>query len=165
MSDPESDRIRAARGGLVTKSPDRLYGLVGAERLYRDIADLYESQIDPYWDDDDRREWTVEEWTVLDRIKQVPSGDIIAEWLVECVAEDGMWTDEAWDRLAPAAKDEEVLAAAENLRAVVASKLNYDMADELVGTHTISLPDDAAEGAPANPLFDGEPIYRKRTDS
>lgn len=131
---------------------DRLYGLPGAERCWSDPATVWESDIEPCLDADNLGPWTIVERAVLDPLHQVRSADLIVndlhEWFCgEYGAEDCP--------LEGIENDPEVLAAAENLRRVFASKVTWRWAGELVAEHTLELVD-------GEPFLDGEPLYQSR---
>ena len=131
----------------------RLYGLPGAESMHFDPETVYETSIEPYVDEHDRRPQVIEEWSVLPPISHVPLADSILEYIVEWVAEDGMITEggyEQWDRLT---KDPEIIAAAENLRTVLASKVQFRMADRHLRDHLVSWDEEG------EPLLDNQPMY------
>ena len=130
----------------------RLYGLSEAEHLYDDIASVWELEIEPMIMGPGKA--LIEEWTVYDPGHHLPvADDIIAsvwEWAVTWgeVAED-------WGEDFPL-KDEDVRAVADDLLRVIADRIKYRMANEVVATHTIEWTGDEGE----NPLLDGEPMYR-----
>lgn len=131
----------------------RLYCLPGGEEAYTEIAEVYESEIDPWHDEDDPKTWTVEEWSVQDNLNSVPRVEWLIEWLVEHVAEE--WPEGGYECAERAGKHSEVKAAAEALRRVFANKLTYMVCDELLATHTITFVD-------GEPMVNGEPMYVKR---
>lgn len=131
---------------------DRLYGLPGAEQLRFDIAEVYETEIDAYFDDPDRREWTVEEWTVAPARSHMVDVEGLLEWVDEWAAECG----EISEGFGLPVKDADVVAAAEALLDLIASKVTWRMADRLVATHTITW------DADNEPLLDGDIVERLR---
>lgn len=128
----------------------RLYGLPHAERMYLDVASLYESEVDDYAADEPKREWTVEEWGVADPVTLMPQADWFLEYLEERLCEEHTHDNDdcGWIFKTP-----DVLAAAENLRQVIASKVTWHQADHLTAEHKLTL-------GVGGPFFDGEPIYR-----
>lgn len=134
----------------------RLFGVPGAEVLYLDIAEAYESDIEPWREADDSRRWEIEEWTVHPPIYHLPSVSAILDFVSEQVCENGELTEGVWDHWTFGG--DEIEAAAEALRQVVAAQQgNGRMADKLIATHVIT-----HDGSGA-PLLDGEPMYRART--
>lgn len=134
-------------------APDRLYGVPGAEALYRDIAEAYESQIEPFCDDHEGTR-IIEEWTVLPAGSTFRSPADIVDWLCEDAADDA--PDGWYDCIEHLDHDPVVLAAAEALRAALIERATpYWIADRRVAEHTITWD---AEG---EPLVNGEPMYVK----
>jgi hypothetical protein len=135
----------------------RLYGLTHAERMYLDVASLFESEIDIYTDPETGEdyaerypEFVVEEWSVADPLSLITQADWFLENLEERLCEEHTHDNDDchWIFTSP-----EVLAAAENLRQVIASKVTWHQADKHLADHKLTL----VEGGP---LFDGEPVYR-----
>jgi hypothetical protein len=137
-------------------SEKRLYGVPGAEVLHLDPAAVYESAIDPWVDEHDRRPWEIEEWTVAEKIDRLMRTVDIVERVVEWTVDDTCPDEQACEDIERAGRDPEVVAAFESARQVMASKLNYEYADKRVATHTVTW-DDQGE-----PLLDGEPMYVKK---
>lgn len=134
------------------KVPERLYGLRDSEQYHDDPASVYESEIEPFVDEHDRRPWEIEEWTVRRPIDLVPRADWMLEWMAEHIADE--LCDE-YGYVDASMKHPEVVAAAEALRESIAAHTTYFQCDQLVAKHTLSW-DDQGE-----PLYDGEPMYRK----
>lgn len=129
----------------------RLYGLPHAERMYLDVASLYESEIDPDYDPEaPEEEWTVEEWDVENPLDLMPKADWFLEFLEERLCEEHTHDNDDCHYIF---KSPEVLVAAEELRRVIASKVTWQQARHLLAEHRLTVNGDV-------PLFDGEPIYR-----
>jgi hypothetical protein len=136
----------------VTQHDKRLFGVPGSENLHDDIGAAYESQVEPWVDEHDRRPRVIVEWTTLPPGSSFRSADSIVEWLVEDAADDA--PDGFYDTVAHLDRDPEVLAAAEALRSLLVAKGGaYWIGDKRVAEHTITW-DDAGE-----PLVDGKPMY------
>lgn len=133
----------------------RLFGVPYAEDLHDNPAAVYELQIEPYTDGHDRRPVVVEEWTVYPPKHHLRRAADIVDWLLECAAEDGEVTEGWSEAIDRHDRDPDVLAAAEALLDVLASKVRYRMADRKVAEHTITW------GADDEPLLDGRPLYVK----
>lgn len=134
------------------KTVDRLYGVPGAEDLHTDIGAAYESQIDPWVDEQDRRPQVIEEWTALPAGSTFRSAASIVDWLCEDAGDDA---PEGWyDSIAHLDRDPVVLAAAEALRAALIERATpYWIADKRVAEHAVTWDDDG------EPLVDGERLY------
>lgn len=133
-----------------------LYGLEGAERMYLDPAEVYESEIDPDVEIGIAGSRTIYEWSVHPPIYHVPSAVDIVERLTYSIVEDGEIEEPCSDEWESRAKDPGVLAAAEALRVVLANTITSRMADKILRTLTITWGEDG------EPLIDGEPLYVKK---
>jgi hypothetical protein len=131
----------------------RLYGVPGAEVLHFDIGACYETDIEPWLHERDHAPRVIEEWTCRPVAEHLPPGDWLIDRLLEWVADEGLLDEYGYDAFELACQGEDVMAAAVALRSVIASKVNYRMADKLVAEHSVTW-DDADE-----PLVDGEPLY------
>lgn len=129
----------------------RLYGLPHAERMYLGVASLYESEIDPDLDVDseDHAEFTVEEWSVADPLSLITQADWFLENLEERLCEEHTHDNDDCHHIFT---DPDVLAAAERLREIIASKVTWQQADVLVAEHKLTM-------VGGDPYFDGEPVY------
>lgn len=136
----------------------RLYGSEDAEVLFFDIADVYETDIEPWVDEHDRRPRTIEEYTVHPAEYHLPAADDIVEHVIEWIADNDV-TEGVFDGWETASKHEDVQQAFRDALNLLASKVTGRMADKLVATHTITWDDHGA------PLVDGEPLYRKSADA
>ncbi|MCW2957167.1 MAG: hypothetical protein JWO69_2036 [Thermoleophilia bacterium] len=132
----------------------RLYGVQHAETLWDDIGSVYEQQIEPYRDEDNREPVIVEEWTVHPPRYHLPDVYRVVEWLVETAADQGELDWDGAERLEKNADHPSVRDAAEALLDAMATRLNYRMADRRVAEHVISW---TANG---EPCADGFPLYR-----
>lgn len=130
----------------------RLYGLPHAERMYLEVADLYESEIDPYVDLETQPEYVVEEWDVANPIDLLPKADWLLEWIEEHLCEEHTHDNDdcGWIFRSP-----QVLAAAENLRQAIANKVTWHQARHLLAEHKLTF-------VGSDPVLDGEPIYKVR---
>lgn len=107
--------------------PERLYGLEGAEVLYTSIDEIQSMY--------PGEQLVVEEWTVANTRSLLPSSELIIELIIDMA--DPV-TEEWWNAAENAAADpDEVPAAFEQAIELLASKINYWMADKLVASHTI----------------------------
>lgn len=143
-------------GSGAGRTGERLFGVPGVENLHDDLGAAYESQVEPYVDEHDRRPRVIEEWTVLPAGSTFRSAADIVDWLCEDAADDA--PDGFYDSIAHLDRDPDVLAAAEALRAALIKHVgSYRIADKRVAEHTITW-DDAGE-----PLVDGKPMYVRVT--
>lgn len=133
--------------------PQRLFGVPHSETLFGDLAECYESQIEDYADEHDRRPRVIEEWTVHPPEYHLPSADRIVDWLVEQTGEDGEVDEGFFEHMENMAQRADVLVAAEALRSALAAQITYRMADKRVAEHAITW-DEAGE-----PLVNGKPMY------
>lgn len=125
---------------------ERLFGLPGAEQLHREPAEVWESDIEPHIDDDDRDTWDIEEWTVNEARSHLPSAERVVEWILDQACDD---LDEyGFDAFDNASRESEV----ETMLQAWASRVGYRMADKLVTTHRMTLVD-------GQPFLNGEPLY------
>lgn len=143
---------------MATKDGDqvddvKLYGVMEAEVMYLDPASVYETDYEPWLDEHDRRPLTIEEWSAIPAAGQLMAVDSILGHIIEMSCEE--WGEGGIDKAERAAQDPEVVAAFEAARAVLASKVDYWLADKRLRTLTVTW-DDAG-----NPLLDGEPMYVK----
>lgn len=129
-----------------------LYGLVDAERLFFDPAEVYECDIEPVMDQ--RAEGVeIEEWSTHEPDHHLPTAEHLLEWMGEWTADCGE-VDEGWhDKFNDIAKTEPVLAAAETLRAAIAGPMNYRMAKDRLRTLLLTWDENG------EPLIDGGPLY------
>lgn len=132
--------------------PERLYGLPHAEYLYGDPAEVWETEIDGQYDEDETA-WTIEEWTATTAADRIVGGLSIVEGVMEYLCEEMVESGDAWTDVVG---DAEVIAAADALSALIASKVTYRWAEKKVADHTITLD---GEG---KPLLNGEPMYVRR---
>jgi hypothetical protein len=127
----------------------RLYGLPFAEVMHFDAATVYE-QVEC---DGASFPITIEEWSVHPPIYHVPSANRILDWLTEWIADNGEVFEDSYDQFEAATKKPDVVAAVENLRSVLASKITFRMAAHHLRDLVVTL-DEADE-----PLLDGKPMY------
>lgn len=133
---------------------ERLYGLPGAEVLYREPAEVWESELDSRYEEDDPPEgWEVEEWTVVPAREHLPRADVLIEHILERWVGDET-TEDAYEHWSDRASEEE----AEVFLSAWASRIGYRMAAQHVGSHRMTLVGD-------EPHWDGEPLYRKASDA
>lgn len=132
----------------------RLYAVPYSEHCHDDIAGVYETDIEPYVDEHDRRPRVVAEYTVHPPKYHLPSSEQVVEWLVEWATDRGELTEDAADHLERNVDHDAVHAAAEALLDAVAARMRYRMANRRVAEHTITWDCDGA------PLVDGDPLYR-----
>lgn len=132
-------------------STERLYGQDGAEELYSDLGDAYESDIEQCAPDPDPCECEsheILEWTVHPPRYHLQTAESI---LVRVVGDLDEWTES--DDWSEAIEQPDVLAAMDAVLDLMASKVTYRMADRLVATHQITW------DAKGEPLVNGEPMY------
>lgn len=146
--------MTAAEDASGAYAPERLYGVPHAEALWDDPAAVYEQDIEPYSDGDERQPRIIEEWTVHPPDYHFPSADRLVEWLVEWAADQGELDWDGAERLEKQAEHVTVTDAAENLLAALAARITYRMADRKVAEHIVTW---SPEG---EPLLDGFPLYR-----
>lgn len=138
--------------------PTRMFGLPGAETVYRDVATVWETELEPYlvflmnpadWDQE------ILEFDVLDPKDPFRRADLIVEDIVEWAMDSGE-VCEGWPGNLDVElhKDPDVLAVAEKLRDVMASKVRFDHAGDVVARHRLTLDDQH------RPHLDGQPLYR-----
>jgi hypothetical protein len=138
---------------------ERLYGLPHAEHLERDIATVYEGEIEPRWDPDDRPDSvTVEEWTVHPPIEHLPPVDTLLEWAADWASDNADLDTTGDEQLRDATQPPAVAAAFRHALAVWADHITYRMAKDHVATHTITWDPNG------EPLVNGAPMYAARMD-
>lgn len=142
---------------MADNSDVRLYGVPGAEVLYLTAAEVYESDIDPWLDDDDpHKPRQIEEWSVAPPRHGMPSAVTIIEDITERVGDDWLPDEWAYAAMERAGKAPEVVAAFDAALDLLASKFDYKVADKCLTTHTVTWNDEG------EPLLDGEPMYVKK---
>lgn len=140
-------------------APTRLFGRPGAEILHADIAGVYESEIDPWLDEEpgpETQAYEIEEWTVADPRRAFPAGDRIAEWITETVADEGEGDEGFFDDVERAAIRAQAVEWFDAVVAAWAKRMTYRMADRKVASHLVTW------NAAGEPLLDGEPMYARR---
>lgn len=138
-------------------SVQRLFGIPGAEQMQTELAETYELHIDGEVDEHDRRPRIIEEWSVRPPAAHFRSPADIIDWLLEDAADDG--GEDFYDQAQHLTRDPKVLAAAEQLVDLLASRITYFTADTRLAEHTITWDDDG------EPLVDGQPLYRRSRES
>lgn len=143
----------------ITITEQRLYGLPHAERLHFDPADVVQEWLDDRCDDDTERRFVIEEWSVHPPSYHLPSVATILERICED-AYDNEWGEdsETWENAT--LKQDDVRAAAQALRDLIASKVTYRMANKKLRDLHVTPSDD-----PDNPLLEGAPTWRKSDPS
>ncbi len=143
----------------------RLFGLPHDEELWTNIADVWETGIEPNgeWEDEPDRSWEIEEWTVHPPRYHLPTVDKTAEWLIEWIGEDvaenGM-ACEAWhDSYDRVVGPDCVWSLVGRILNDIAQTVTYRMANEKAAVHTLTL------DADRQPLVNGEPLYHPRQDT
>lgn len=124
-----------------------LFGRPGAEQLYFEAVEVWESELDGCGDEPPDGGWEIEEWTVRPPRSHMPSADWVIERLLEHIAEAEVdeYAYDAWDNASREAEVEAMLEA-------WASRVTYRMAHNLIATHRITMVGD-------DPYLDGEPMY------
>ena len=129
-----------------------LYGLVGAERLFFDPAEVYENDVEPLMEPSEKGV-EIEEWSTHAPTYHLPHPDHLLEWIGEWTADCGE-VDEGWhDGYEKAAKSASIRAAAELLIAEIGAAMDYRMANKHLRSLLLTW-DEAGE-----PLIDGKPLY------
>ncbi len=140
------------------KAPN-LFGVPDAEVLYDSIAEVYESEFEPFFDAieerDGGRHVTITEQGSRYATDGVPEPWRIIEWIVDTYDYDDMAPDDdGWTGRAIMA-DPAVKAAAQALYDAACAAVTYRWADGvIVATHRITWDDDG------EPCVNGEPMYR-----
>lgn len=127
----------------------KLYGLPGAEEMYFDPAEVVQRWLDDRYDDAPL-DFVIEEWSVHPTQHHLPSARALLEWIEEWAIDCGE-VGEGWE-LPP---DDSLDVAADALLEVIAHKITWRMANEKLRELHVTASDD-----PANPLLDGEPVWR-----
>lgn len=116
----------------------RLWGVEGAERLFFDPAEAYESQIDGVLGLEDEPgtygPMILEEREVEPLCP--PSASWIVEWVAESTTEE--FTDDG-DTYADLCDDPDMLAKAEEMRDLITKKVTWRQAGRLVKAHDVTL--------------------------
>jgi hypothetical protein len=107
-------------------------------------------------DDSSRRPRIIEEWAVMPATSHLPSAEQVLEYMAEWVGEQGEVDEYGCDHWAFGVTDPDVVAAAENLRIVFASKISYRMADKMLREHLVTW------NEAGDPLLDGHLMYTSR---
>ena len=130
----------------------RLFGVVGAEELHRDIAEAYESQVEHHICPDERVE--IEEWTAADNRTFMPPVEDVINFVSESAADEAVteWWRESHQSVLGSSEVKEAFQKAIDL---VASKMTYWMAHKKVASHSVTL------DANGEALIDGGYLYRK----
>ena len=111
--------------------------------MYFDPASVYEGEIEP--------------WSVREPITHEPNAERILDFITEWVSDNEVDAD-CFDAWSAAARLPDVLAAAETLRAALASHVSYRMADQHLTDHVVTWDEDG------DPLYDGKPMYHLTDD-
>lgn len=140
------------------KAPN-LFGVPDAEVLYDSIAEVYESEFEPFFDGveerDASRHMTVEEQGSRYATDGVPEPWRIIEWIVDTYDDGDMAPDDDGRTGRKIAESLAVKAAAQALYDAACAAVSYRWADGvIVATHRITW------DANGDPLVDGEPMYR-----
>lgn len=131
-------------------SDKRLYGLPGAEEMYFDPVEVYESEIDGQYPDQPEKV-EIEEWSVHPPSHHLPSVAYLVELLEEWCYESGELTDTIdVSFTSPSVKE-----AAQKLLDTVAGEITWRMADKKLALHWVTWAENG------EPLLDGEPMYHK----
>ena len=129
---------------------DRLYGLPDAERMHSDIDSVYDCDIDGYRTEDQRGPWVIEEWTVQPVTFHPYYAESVAEDACETLS-DELGEDPAGE-IHEAASSPEVIAAFRTALDLLASKVNYRMADEHVASWKLTIDDEGEQHYVAVPV-------------
>jgi hypothetical protein len=115
-------------------SEDHLFGEPGDEALKDSIDEVVDRRLEWLYDEVQfPHTMTVEEFTAHPRRYHFRPADDVIEDLLEWTAENGEIDENFHDLMYSRAQDEDVTAAI----SLLASKVNYRMADEIVMLHTV----------------------------
>lgn len=134
-------------------SDERLYGLPGAEVLYLQPAEVWESELDCREHGAPEEGWEVEEWTTVSPREHLPRADVLIEHIMDRWVGDEM-DEEGFEHWADHASEEE----AEAFLSAWAARVSYRMTGKQVGSHRITVVGD-------EPYWNGEPMYRQVSDA
>lgn len=137
---------------------NRLFGVPDAEVLRFSAVDVWESDIEPNVDDDDYST-EIYEWSVCKPIGHLPGTDRVIDEILDWMEECGELVEDVFPESERKAleKDYQVQAAAQALLDVIASKLKFRMADQLVEVHSLTLA--RTRSGDLEPMLDGDPLY------
>jgi hypothetical protein len=133
------------------ESTANLFGLPGAETMRDSIADVYESDIEPFIEWDSDPEWIVEEWTSVPARDFAPDPAVLAQQVAEAVA-DNMGAEE-FDAFERAATAPDVIAMFGAAIGALVDRVGWRMAGTHVASYAISWTDEGV------PLLNGQPLY------
>lgn len=140
-------------------APERLFGCPGDEALHDDPVTVYELRIDPWLEEEpspDTKPQIIEEWTTDNPRKAFPSGMSIVEHVCEWIADDYPGDEGFDDDLMRAALKAQAAEWFDAVMAAWCKRTTYRMAADRVAEHVVTW------GADGEPLYDGEPMYRRR---
>ena len=142
--------------------PDRLFAIPDSEQMWPDPVAAYESQIEPRLEHygalvEHGAHAILEEWTVAPTRTHLPTAHSVLEHISEWSVDYGMLDEFGANEITDACFAADVVVAIEYILDLIASKINYGMADKQVAIHTITWDE-------TGPLIDGEPLYRKSAD-
>ncbi len=134
---------------------NRLYGTPGAEVMYSELEDCYETEIEEWREGREVHAYTIEEWTVYPPRHHLPSVDQIGTWMSEWVAEDGEVCEGASEDFDKILGDVAIKSRIEQLLSAIAEKVTCRMAKDKVQDFVITFDNNN------EPLIDGAPMYVK----
>lgn len=109
-----------------------LYGEPGAESLYRDM----EGVIKAANDDNPNRVYVIEQWTSHPPLSHLVKAAVLVEGIINDLA-DAEIDEVCYEDWVRASEQPDVVAAFQAAFELMASKVVYRMADELVGTYSV----------------------------
>ena len=140
-----------------TEAPDRLYGTRGSETLYGDLVDVYQYDIEPYYEQSDTDLGTaaveIEVYDVHPPRTHLPQVERLLEWIVEYASEMGEVDEGFHDQLDARMGDTAVRRAAEGFLDLIAFGVKYRMAADRVATKVLTWNEDR------QPVVDGEALF------
>jgi hypothetical protein len=131
-----------------------LYGVPGAERYYRTPRACFVIEIEPHHPVHNCGPATIEVWTAKTAWDFLPSTDQVIEYVTEVMEGNGFGSPDG-QALREAEQDPANMIAFQQALDILADRLDYLMADQLVGTHTVTWDPDG------EPLIDEAPLFPK----
>lgn len=138
---------------------ERLYGTVGAEEMYLDPAEVYESDIEPWHEPSTEARIEVEEHDVHPPRYHLPTVDCLLEWVSEWACDMGEVGEGYVDHMEAAIAGEDVQQAADALLDLIAARIPYRMANKHLRSLWVTWDENG------EPLLDGEPMYRPAAEA
>ncbi|MCP3857859.1 MAG: hypothetical protein GY698_24575 [Actinomycetia bacterium] len=140
---------------MTTQCDDRrLYGVPGAEHMYRDAAEVWETDIEPFlgFTDGAISTWEVEVWSVQPSDQFMPPADLVLECISEWAGDDCGLEGFA-ESVGEAVADPAVVYMVRRLLSAIAERTHYWVANEKVDDMFVTIDSDG------RPLLNGEQMY------